>query len=88
MLLDGLDAEAAQRRATDMMKRLGLVDWRRLAPDLDVTISIGVAAGQSNDPQPLLVQADEALYRSKRRAAVASRSPRRARHPDQASEQL
>ncbi len=66
VLLAGLDAEAARRRATDMMNRLSLVDWRELAPDLDVSISIGVAAGRGNDPQPLLVQADEALYRSKR----------------------
>ncbi len=65
VLLAGLDAEAARRRAADMMDRLRLVEWRELAPDLDVSISIGVAAGQGNDPQPYLVRADAALYRSK-----------------------
>ena len=65
VLLAGLDAESAQRRAADMMERLRLVEWRELAADLDVTISIGVAAGPGNDPQPYLVCADEALYRSK-----------------------
>ena len=65
VLLAGLDAEAAQRRAADMMERLRLVEWGELAPHLDVSISIGVASGPGNDPQPYLVRADEALYRSK-----------------------
>ena len=67
VLLEGLDAEAAKRRAADMMNRLSLVDWSAMAPDLDVTISIGVAAGHSHDPQPFLVRADQALYRTKSR---------------------
>ena len=67
VLLEGLDADAAQRRAADMMERLTRVDWPAMAPGLDVTISIGLAAGHSNDPQPFLVRADEALYRTKSR---------------------
>jgi diguanylate cyclase (GGDEF)-like protein len=67
VLLDRMDAKAAKRRAAEMMQNLAFVDWSDLAADLDVTISIGVAAGFSNDPQPFLVRADEALYRSKSR---------------------
>ena len=67
VLLDGLDAPAARRRAADMVQRVERLDWSALAPGLGVGISIGIAIGRSNDPQPFLVRADEALYRSKRR---------------------
>ena len=67
VLLDGLDAESAERRASDISHGLALIDWSVLAPGLHVTISIGVAAGQSNDPQGFLERADQALYRSKSR---------------------
>lgn len=47
--------------------RVERLDWSALAPGLGVGISIGIAVGRSDDPQPFLVRADEALYRSKRR---------------------
>jgi len=67
VVLDRLDAASARRRAADTMERLALVDWSRLAPALDVTISIGVAAGQGSDPEAILVRADRALYATKAR---------------------
>jgi diguanylate cyclase (GGDEF)-like protein len=70
VLLDGLDAEAARRRATDISQRLATTDWSVLAPHLHVTISIGVAAGLSDDPQVFLEHADEALYRGKSRGGA------------------
>jgi diguanylate cyclase (GGDEF)-like protein len=67
VVLDGVDADSARRRASDISRRLARIDWSVLAPGLDVTISIGVAAGQSSDPQAFLERADQALYRSKSR---------------------
>lgn len=66
MLLDGIDAEAARRRAAELVAGLAQVDWSSLAPGLDVGISIGIAAGVGDDPQTFLLRADEALYRAKR----------------------
>ena len=70
VMLDGLDAGSAQRRATDIAQRLATTDWSVLAADLHVTISIGVAAGMSDDPQTFLERADEALYRGKSRGGA------------------
>jgi diguanylate cyclase (GGDEF)-like protein len=70
VVLDGLDAGSAQRRATDIAQRLAATDWSVLARDLHVTISIGVSAGLSDDPQTLMERADEALYRGKSRGGA------------------
>ena len=67
VLLHGLDIDATKRRGTDMLERLALQDWSRLAPGLEVSISIGAATGFSDDPDPLLRRADAALYQTKRR---------------------
>ncbi|MDF2967027.1 MAG: Cellulose synthesis regulatory protein [Nocardioidaceae bacterium] len=67
VLLDRVDAASARARAADTMARLALVDWARLATGLDVTISIGVAAGPGSDPEEILLRADRALYQSKAR---------------------
>jgi diguanylate cyclase (GGDEF)-like protein len=67
VVLDRLDAASARRRADDMLARLALVDWGRLATGLDVTISVGVAAGPGSDPEEILTRADRALYESKAR---------------------
>ena len=67
VVLDRLDAASARRRADDTMARIAAVDWGRLASSLDVTISIGVAAGPGSDPEGVLMRADRALYESKAR---------------------
>ncbi len=67
VLLHGMDIDATKRRGTDMLERLALLDWSKLATGLQVSISIGAATGFSDNPDPLLRRADAALYRTKRR---------------------
>lgn len=67
-LLDGLDTDAARRRAADLRRRLADVPWDDLAPGLRVAVSIGVAAGAADsDPEDLVSRADTALYAAKAR---------------------
>jgi diguanylate cyclase (GGDEF)-like protein len=67
-LLDGLDTDAARRRATDLRRRLAEVPWDDLAPGLRVAVSIGVTAGApDSDPEDLVSRADTALYAAKAR---------------------
>ena len=65
-LLDGLDVEAAYRRAADLLQRLAAEPWGSVAPGLDLGVSIGVAAGEpGDDPEQLVRRADTALYAAK-----------------------
>jgi len=67
-LLDGLDTDAAHRRAEDLRRRLAEIPWAQVAPGLRVAVSIGVAAGESDsDPEHLVRRADTALYAAKAR---------------------
>jgi diguanylate cyclase (GGDEF)-like protein len=67
-LLDGLDADAAYRRAADLLERLATEPWGSVAPGLDLAVSIGVSAGEpGDDPEQLVRRADAALYVAKAR---------------------
>jgi diguanylate cyclase (GGDEF)-like protein len=67
-LLDDLDADAAYRRADDLLQRLAAEPWAALAPGLTLAVSIGVAAGApGDDPEQLVRRADTALYAAKAR---------------------
>ena len=67
-LLDDLDADAAYRRAADLLQRLAAEPWGALAPGLDLAVSIGVAGGEpGDDPEQLVRRADTALYAAKAR---------------------
>ena len=93
-LLDGLDTDAARRRAADLRRRLADVNWDTLAPGLRVAVSIGVAAGAADsDPEQLVSRADTALYAAKARggdrvevdrpdAATPGAAESRVRHED------
>ncbi|MEZ2299257.1 sensor domain-containing diguanylate cyclase [Variovorax sp. RCC_210] len=65
VVLPGMDAEAAQRRAEQLRHALEGASW----PDVRVTASIGVAtaaADEDGTPNVMLTRADRALYVAKR----------------------
>lgn len=59
-----------RERAIDIAERLRRSveqhDWRAVAPDLSVTVSVGLAhAAETSDAQALLTLADRRLYAAK-----------------------
>ena len=61
------DADAAARIGEDIRTAVATMDWSQLAPELAVTLSIGVAASAGGrDRASVLGRADANLYRAKR----------------------
>lgn len=61
------DAAAAARIGEDIRTAVATMDWSHLAPELAVTLSIGVAASSGGrDRASVLGRADANLYRAKR----------------------
>jgi diguanylate cyclase len=67
VLLAGSDLTDATRAAQRLRCEVAAHDWGAVAPDLAVTVSIGLALGdESADPAVVLGHADERLYAAKR----------------------
>ena len=65
MLLDSDDLAMARRRCALLVRRVRTDSWDDLAPDLSVTVSVGLAVGKVTDLDGLREAADRALYRAK-----------------------
>ena len=62
----GTSLADAVRAAQQLCNRIREVDWQQLHPQLQVTVSIGVAsAGDATDVMRLLAEADHSLYQAK-----------------------
>lgn len=69
-ILADFDAEAATLRAAELVNRVAAEPWDLLAPDLHVSVSIGVAVwthdgATGHDSEHLVARADAALYSAK-----------------------
>jgi diguanylate cyclase len=67
MVLTGpADADGMARVGERVRERLARHDWQALAPDLQVTVSIGLAVAEPGDTaETLLERADRSLYQAK-----------------------
>jgi diguanylate cyclase (GGDEF)-like protein len=65
VVLAATDLEIARLRAESVMDTLCQHDWGAMAAGLDVSLSIGLAAGDLSAIQELIEQADAALYEAK-----------------------
>jgi diguanylate cyclase (GGDEF)-like protein len=65
VVLAATDLEVARLRAESVMDTVGQQDWGAIAAGLDVSLSIGLAAGDLSAIQELITQADAALYEAK-----------------------
>ncbi len=65
VVLAAADLEVARLRAETVMDTVGQQDWDALAAGLDVSLSIGLAAGDLSSIHELIAQADAALYEAK-----------------------
>ena len=72
VLLDDVDEDIARRRGRGVLRRLRRELWDTVSPDVRVSVSVGIAAGEGPSDE-LLERADRALYAAKSsgRAAVA-----------------
>ncbi len=64
--LTGVDGDVAMERAARIMERIDAQPWHEASCGLDVTVSIGVAAGDRGDIDAIRARADRAVYESKR----------------------
>ena len=68
LVLDGIEATAADRLCEAVRRTLAELDWKRHHAELEVTASIGVAHGSEADtPAAVLALADRRLYQAKTR---------------------
>lgn len=66
VVLTGVDGDVAMERAAGIMERIDAQSWHEASSGLDVTVSIGVAAGSRGDLDTIRARADRAVYESKR----------------------
>ncbi len=67
LALSGVDLTAARRFAGRLQLAVSRLDWTTVAPDLHVTVSLGVACGSAKGWQVALTAADGRLLAAKRR---------------------
>lgn len=65
LLLDDVDDVAAHRRALELVDAIRSEPWHEVSPGLQVTVSVGVAAGPAARADELVRHADTALYQAK-----------------------
>ncbi|MGD0084491.1 MAG: GGDEF domain-containing protein [Acidimicrobiales bacterium] len=65
VVLADTDIEVARRRAETLLQTIEQHSWGDISPDLHLTLSIGVTAGDAVRIQELASQADAALYEAK-----------------------
>ncbi|MFK8023565.1 MAG: diguanylate cyclase [Ilumatobacter sp.] len=66
IVLDDVDAETGRRVAERVRVSVEAHDWTRVAADLSLSVSCGVAAGRLTEVRSLLVDADQRLLEAKR----------------------
>ncbi|PIE25994.1 MAG: hypothetical protein CSA58_11665 [Micrococcales bacterium] len=66
VVLVGADEPIGAMVAERLRRAVAGHDWQALHPDLAVTVSIGLAAGDPADPEAAIERADQALYEAKR----------------------
>ncbi|QKE84693.1 GGDEF domain-containing protein [Arthrobacter sp. NEB 688] len=67
LLLDTDRVDTARQRCLELVELVRRDHWDDLAPDLRVTVSVGLAVGKVADLDGLRQMADQALYRAKER---------------------
>ena len=66
LVLAGVDAEVGAERAAGIMDQIDGQSWSDMTPGLQLTVSMGVAAGGRADLDAVWARADGAMYESKR----------------------
>lgn len=66
LVLASAGIDVARRRAEALIAAVRAQPWADLAPGLSVTVSVGLASGQTAEFTALIERADRALYRAKR----------------------
>ena len=66
LVLASAGIDVARRRAEALIANVRDQPWEDLAPELAITISVGLASGRSNELPLLIERADRALYEAKR----------------------
>jgi diguanylate cyclase (GGDEF)-like protein len=65
LVLPDTPTERAREVCERLRQRVAAWDWERIAPGLDVTLSVGLTAAPPFDAAALTARADAALYRAK-----------------------
>jgi diguanylate cyclase (GGDEF)-like protein len=65
LLLAGADVDAAAKRAEEVARQLNALAWDDIGPNVEVSVSAGVATGLLSEIVTITREADAALYRVK-----------------------
>jgi diguanylate cyclase (GGDEF)-like protein len=65
LVIPSIELSSARRRAESICTEISTTAWEQIAPELHVTVSVGVALGTPSEFDALTELADTALYRSK-----------------------